>query len=1148
MTDLRFMTVTGRLIGTTAIALFAGSAFAQEKPVQDNAAVVVAPPAGGFSIRVNGDVLTEDRGVANVARQVDVALEQADVQVVFDGLGGDPRLDMEIAGPVQAYAAGAQMTLQSALNYPAYIARAEFRIVDLAAVGGPRTVLVAPVAANGTATVTVPAGDALVVVHRVYDQTGRFDETQPIALANGDRRANADGVEEGADTTARRHIPVYGGAVTVRGTGVTSGAQVRALGEIVQPDPSGGFVIQRILPAGDYDIDVAVQGAGQNVDQTRRVSIPASEWFYTGTVDLTFGLRESDAGGREDIATGRVAGYVDGRTQTGVEITASIDTQEGELDQIFRGLDDKDPRQLILRVDPDDLYPTYGDDSELVDNTPTSGKLYVRIAREGNFVVWGDFDSRLGNSTLVRNERRLYGLQAHAETRSATPQGAPRASIDLYAAQPGRLPQRDAFLGTGGSVYFLEKQDIGAASETVSIQLRDPNTGRVIETRTLTPGQDYDINYIQGVVTLAEPLQSTLAQTTVVSDPTAAAQARLVVQYEYTPTASDIDGYASGGRVEGWVTDTVRVGLSGIKEQTGIADQTLVGADVRIEQSESTYLQVEIARSEGLGFGSTFSNDGGLVIDTVAGGSGTGEAVKAEGKLGFAEMGFATEGAISGYFEDRTEGFTNLDTAVTAATGDERLWGFALDAEPRAGLRVSAYYDSYDNAAGDYDRSGGLELGYAVSDALTLDLGVENIDRSRGVTIGTRTDAAARLTYAISDTATVYGFGQATVDRDQLPRNDRVGVGGTYDTGNGWVFEGEVSDGSLGTGARIVARRDDGEGNELYAGYALEPGRDLDGLSLNGRDRGRFVTGGKRSLSSDVAVFGENTYDMFGQRRSLTSAYGLTYTATDALRYAAAFEMGRVDDGADTDFDRNAVSLGVQYEDDTLLASGRIEYRVEDGLRSGADLDSDTLLIATTARYKISDSARIIGAAEHVQTNTDESAILDGNYTNVTLGYAFRPVENDKLNVLARYRFLNDQVGQRLDGTDEDGPRQRSQVLSIDALYDLNTQWTVGGKLGYRASESAATETASFTQNDAWLAVASVTYHVVSEWDALLEIRSLNTVQAETSDTSLLAAAYRHFGRNVKVGVGYNFGQFSDDLTDLVQDDQGVFINFVAKF
>ncbi len=1143
MTERLFMTVTARALGATALSLLATMAAAQSKSVQENAATVVAPPPAGFAIRVNGTVLTEDSGVANVARQVDVALAQADVQVVFDGLGADPRLDMELVGPADSYGPGDQVTLQSALNYPAYIDRAEFRIVDRAAIGGARTVATVPVTVNGTATVTLPTGADLVVVHRVYDATGRFDETEPLVLADGDRRANGDGVEEGADLTARRAIPVYGGAVTVRGSGVTPGAQVSALGEAVQPDPSGGFLLQRILPSGDYDVAVTVQGGGQNVDQTRRVRIPASEWFATGTVDLTYRQRDG-----ADSQTGRIAGYVDGRTEGGVEITASIDTQEGDLDQIFRNLDEKDPRQLLLRVDPSDLYPTYGDDSEIVDNTPTSGKIYVRVARDGNFLLWGDFESRLAGNTLVRNERTLYGLQAHTETRAATMGGAPRASLDLYAAQPGRLPQRDVFLGTGGSVYFLDQQDIGAGSEVVTVQLRDPTTGRVIETRSLEPGADYDINYIQGIVTLAAPLQSTVGQTTVVTDPTAAADVQLVVQYEFTPTATDIDGFSTGGRVEGWVTDELRFGLSGIQEQTGIADQTLVGADLRYQLSESTYLQVDVAESDGPGFGATFSNDGGLVIDTVPGGSGRGRAVKVAGQLGFGDLGWGADGAASVYFEERTEGFASLDTTVTAATGDEQLWGVAVDAAVQDGLRVGAYYDDYENAVGEYDRSGGLEVGYALNPQTALDLGVEHIDRSRGTETGARTDVAARLSYAVTDATTVYGFAQATVRRDQLEANNRLGVGGSTAFANGWTVEGEVSDGSLGVGARLLARRDDGAGNETYAGYELEPGRDLNGLTLSGRDRGRFVTGGKRRLGADVTVFGENTYDLFGQRESLTGAYGLTYTASDALRYSGALEVGVVDDAADNDFDRTAVSFGVEYEDDVWLASARLEYRVEEGLRSGAELDSETILLATEARYKISDSSRIVASFDHTETRTDQSAILDGVFTDVTLGYAFRPVDHDRLNVLARYRFLNDEVGQRVDGVDEDGPRQRSQVLSIDALYDLTPQWSIGGKLGYRSTTSAATADAAFTQNDAWLAVANVTYHLVHEWDALFEVRSLNTVQAETSDTGALAAVYRHFGKSVKVGVGYNFSEFSDDLTDLVQDDGGVFVNVVAKF
>jgi len=68
-----------------------------------------------------------------------------------------------------------------------------------------------------------------------------------------------------------------------------------------------------------------------------------------------------------------VVGFVGGKTANGYAVTASVDTGEGPLEEIFRDLDQKNPRQLLLRVDAADYYPTFGDDSEIIDRPPTSG-------------------------------------------------------------------------------------------------------------------------------------------------------------------------------------------------------------------------------------------------------------------------------------------------------------------------------------------------------------------------------------------------------------------------------------------------------------------------------------------------------------------------------------------------------------------------------------------------------------------------------------------------------------------------------------------------------------------------------------------------------------------------------------------------------
>ncbi len=1149
------------LLGATALVMPVQMASAQEGRVDTGPSILVelprpentsagVPPIAapqGFVISINGDAIVGDTGVRDQIRRTDVQLAQADVQVVYDGLGGTPRLDLQILGGPRVFRAGDSLTVQSELNYPAYVERGEIRVVDLGARGGARVIGIVPIAPNGQTTITVPDGENIALIHRVYDSNGRFDATSAIPVSRADTRANTDGVEEGTDETARRAIPVYGGAVTISGNDVPAGATVSALGERIQPDPSGGFVIQRILPAGDYPVNVQVNGAGQNVDLTRDVDIPASEWFYVAVADLTLGRRtDGVTGTSESYEDGRLSFYIDGRFANGVEVTASADSDEGDLSDLFSRFQDKDPRELSLRVDPDALYPTYGDDSTAYDNTPTLGRVYLRVEREGNFVQWGDFQANLYGADLVRNDRSLYGFQGAYATADTTDNGEARGRATLYAAQPDQLPQRDIFLGTGGSVYFLERQDILSGTAVLSAQIRDPDTGRIIDTVQLQPGIDYDINYIQGIVTLSRPLSSTVDRGLLINDRDP--ELVLVAQYEYTPTIADVDGFTYGGRGEYWVTDQVRLGVSAINDESGVDTHTVAGVDLMWRLNDDTYVSAEFARSDGPGFDNTFSSDSGLVFDTGTSAVGDGEAIKFDARVGLADLGMTANGAIGGYFERRTEGFSNLDYQVLATTGDETLWGLFADVTVDENLRYTVYADSYENDAGDLDRTIGAEAGFAISEQVELTLGVETVDLDNTTDNGNRTDIAARLTYAFSEDAKVYVFGQNSVSVNGLERNDRYGVGAAFELDNSWSLAGEVSDGTDGEDARITASHDDGVGNTTYLGYELEAGREIDGASLTGRDQGQYVVGGTRAVSGEVTIFGENTYDAFGRRRSLTSAYGLTYTPSDIWSTTIAFEMGEVVDDLDNDFDRRAISIGMRRETEDLILSGRLEYRIEDGLRSGNPLDADTLVVALNANYTISPDARLIFALNTADTDTDESSILDGQYTEVSLGYAYRPTEHDRLNVLARYRYLEDLYGQRVDDVDEDGPRQRSHVISVDASYDLNPRWTLGGKFGYRLSETSANEASDFVQNDAVLSAVSLRYHLVHNWDMLLELRNFQTIQAETSETAALAAAYRHLGNNLKIGVGYNFGSFSDDLTDLTQDEEGVFVNIIAKF
>lgn len=146
------------------------------------------------------------------------------------------------------------------------------------------------------------------------------------------------------------------------------------------------------------------------------------------------------------------------------------------------------------------------------------------------------------------------------------------------------------------------------------------------------------------------------------------------------------------------------------------------------------------------------------------------------------------------------------------------------------------------------------------------------------------------------------------------------------------------------------------------------------------------------------------------------------------------------------------------------------------------------------------------------------------------------------------YRYLRDMFGQTIDGTDTTGPRQESHIVSLDAAYDINNYWTIGGKIGGRMSRSSPNDTIAFADNNAYLAVVNARYHLTHQWDILLEGRYLTAQQGGFDNIGVVGAAYRHIGENFKIGVGHNFGTFSDNLSDLTYDDSGTFINLIAKF
>ena len=176
---------------------------------------------------------------------------------------------------------------------------------------------------------------------------------------------------------------------------------------------------------------------------------------------------------------------------------------------------------------------------------------------------------------------------------------------------------------------------------------------------------------------------------------------------------------------------------------------------------------------------------------------------------------------------------------------------------------------------------------------------------------------------------------------------------------------------------------------------------------------------------------------------------------------------------------------------------------------------------------------------------------FDGGYTEGIAGFAYRPVAHDRLNTLAKYTYFYN-----LPTTDQVSvigvPAQfvqRSHIASLDATYDLFPGlFTLGAKYAFRRGEvSIERDDPDFFDNDAHLYILRGDLRFLKDWELSGEGRMLDLPDLDERRRGALVTIYRYVGDHVKVGVGYNFTDFSDDLTDLDYDRQGWFFNIVGS-
>jgi len=1146
-------------------------------------------------ITVDGKPIDDPgRSSSDVQRCTDVALDNANIHFHFDNLEARRRLGVAahpVAVAVSDVGSGPDASMvhfRMYSNYGSFIKRAEIRIFDQEQSLQAAPLKIVAVDDTGLAEwqpekeiLPGPARE-LKYLLRAYDSKGNFDETdaRPLRLYREQSPKDVAKSEEpsqrellaayGENDLVRQQIPLGSGTVKVQGSGIPAGHTVWVAGRQIPVDPEGNFAAEEILPTGTHTVEVAVlDDAGNGSLYLRDLEFKRTDLFYVGVADLTVSKNSASGPAKllqgenasqpyDSSLDGRLAFYVNGKVRQNWHLTASADTREGTVKDLFSNFLDKSPDSLFRRINPDYYFPSFGDDSVVEEMAPTMGKFFVRASRGQDYGMWGNFRVGYRDNELAQVDRGLYGANAHYGSELTTSFGERRITVDGFAAEPGTMPSYEEFRGTGGSLYFLRHQDILTGSESVRIEIRDKASGIVIGVVNLRPNVDYDIDYLQGRLLLSAPLSSTANDNLLVrSSGLSGDDAYLVVRYEYTPGFDKLDEVAVGGQGDYWFNDHVRLGLTANSNE-GDAASNLGAADLTLRKSTESWFKVQTGRSNGLLSSSLRSDDGGFGFQSPDDLSFTGKkagAYRADLSVGLGDFFEGHNGRFTFYTQNLDAGYSALGQATIK---DTEQYGGTFRMPVTSRLSLAAKGDQKIQDQGLETRAIELDAGYKLTEKWSVSTGVRNdlrMDRSPLVPLtqeqGERTDAIVQVKFDPSDSWRAYAFVQDTVAASGgRPNNGRIGAGGSYRLTKRFRIEGEASDGELGPGGKVGTSFLYSERTNLYLNYSLENERTDNGQLLRG-SQGNLVSGAKTRLSDSSSVYVEERYQNGASLAGLTHATGINLTANERWNFSGSAEFGKLRDsqtGAGTD--RKAAGVRLGYGFDKMQFSSGIEYRRDDAEQLDRTHTERTMwLFRNNFKFQVTPDWRVIGKLDHSVSDSSLGGFYAGGYTEAVVGYAYRPVRNDRLNALAKYTYFynvptTDQVGFQNTAAEF---LQKSHIAALDLTYDLTANWSVGSKYAYRlGQESLDRVHPNFFDNPAQLAVLRVDWRFLRQWDSLAEVRTLDLPNVSQRRRGALAAIYHHIGKNLKAGVGYNFSDFSDDLTDLKYNHRGVFLNLIG--
>jgi hypothetical protein len=1021
-------------------------------------------------------------------------------------------------------------------------------------------------------------GDELVYVLRAYGKKGMFDETMPAKIqlvktddADNSKRDLRDAAskEQGVhlsvedakrqylldrafnyNSLSKQNIVVYGSKVIIRGSNIPSG-ELLINGERYPVDLERKFAAEYIMPAGTYYYDIALSGE-EGISEKLRIDISKHYFFGMAMADFTIGkgyAKYNNAPNEHDtLRDGRLAFYLKGKVYSKYQITAQADTTQKDVKKLFNGFTQADAVDLFESLDPDMYYPSYGDDSTVIRDINTQGRFYFRTDWDKSQIIWGNYDTEFGGTRYGGYSRSLYGAKLDYKSTSINKWGDAKTTAKAFGSQMGSAAGHTELVGTGGSLYYLKHTNILPGSDKVSLQVTDKTTGNTVARVDLIRGVDYEIDAAQGRMILSRPLSQIVYQSlnSIASQNLLSGYEQLLIaDYEFVPSGFKDDSMASGVRVKQWLGDHIAVGGTYVKEEKAGDDYEIASGDITLQAGKGTYVKAEFTRTNSKAAPIYYSTNGGLSFSKLdaANDAASGEAKAVDAGVNFKELGLSDkEMSLGAWWRDVDKGYSSTHS-TSYSLNDITEYGFEFLSQITKNLKLYTKANKAENGISSHTQEQ-LTTEYRLSDVLSLSAEIQNLQTKNGSAELEGTLGALKVGYDINSNWEVFTTGQVTLynDNGAYENNDAVIFGTRYLYGDSSSTSAKYTAGHRGDALELDVSHRLSKDHTIYGGYTrTNYVSDFDtafGLKTNSG----FTVGQRWSLTNRVSLYNESQYIKDNADKGASNSLGMDFYIGEGWNAGFLYQKGELNsDKGDVDRDAFSVSLG--RTSNTMNWASKLEYRQDQGAE-----ERKQWLTTNRLSFKVNESLSLAGRINYSNTKDYLSSQNGAKFTELNTGFAYRPYNSTKWAFFGKYTYLYDlsTLGQEaLNGASYD---QKSQILSFEGVYKFDDRLEFALKYAARIGEARYKrgEGDWFDSKTSFYA-GQVRYDILYKWHGLFEYRILDVKDGGVK-SGYLAGIDKDITKNFRMGVGYNFTNFSDDLTKLDYKYRGWFINFLGTY